>query len=259
MMNNKHVTNVCLIATLVMTAASATAGQPSGQGGGAPSKQGIQPAQAKCFASKTENQHDDNRPPQGGYGAKVRALPEYVRGLLRDEGKADLNGTIDPCRLVDNDPDDGAATNDGVDVHELLAKIDDWTAMNRRSLGGNEHGLDWRGQQVTFEFEGRDHRLHAYVGYSRIDSDRLMPRLQQWQPLAWNSGLSANGGLGQLRDAASTGNQQFLLNSNTQPVPEPSAWAMLLAGLAMIGLAWWRRAGSTLIERPPTISAIGIT
>lgn len=242
MMNTKRVIHVCVIAALALMGASATAGQPSSQGGGASSRQGAKPAQVQCAAATPTNERGNSRLMSGGYGNKIQALPEYVRGLLRDASKADLNGAIDPCRLVDNDPDDGAPINDGVDVHELLEKIDDWTSMNHRSLDESEHGLDWRDQQVRFEFEGSDHRLHAYLGYSRIDGDRFMLRLQQWKPLVWNSGATTHGGLSPVRDAAARSDPQSLINNSTQPVPEPSTWAMWLGGLALVGMALRRGA-----------------
>jgi len=240
MMNTKRATQGCLIATLVLIATSAMASPPSGQA--SPSQQAAKPPPRHCMAAQAEGGHDDRPAPLDGQRAILRALPTYVHDLLRDPGKANLNGATDPCRLVDNEPDNDVANNDGLDKHKLLGQIDDWMALNRHSLGDDEHDLDWQGRQVKFEFEGADHRMHAYVGHSRIDDDRLYHQLQQWQPWLWHDGAAASGVPGPLHEVIGQNGQQAAFANNTQPVPEPGAWAMLLAGLALIGLGVRRRA-----------------
>jgi|SRR5471030_315729 len=235
MMNTKRVTHGCLIATLVLIATSAMASPPSGQA--APSKQAAKPPPRRCIATQAGSVSDDRPAPSDGQRASLRALPAYVHDLLRDPAKANLDGAADPCRLVDNEPDDDVANNDGLDKHKLLDQIDGWMALNRHALDDDGHDLDSLGRQVTFEFEDADHHMHAYVGYSRIDGDHLYHQPQQWQPWLWHDGA-----LGPLHGALGQDGQQSTFANNTQPVPEPGAWAMLLAGLALIGLGVRRRA-----------------
>lgn len=241
MMNTKRVTHGCVIATLVLITTSSMASQPSGHAG--PSKQTVQPPPRRCAAVAQAESGRDGRPaPSDGQRAGLRALPPYVHDLLRNPGKADLDGATDPCRLVDNQPDDDVAENDGLDKHKLLDQIDDWMALNRRSLVDDAHELDGQDRQVRFEFEGADHRMHAYVGRSRIDGDRLYRTSQQWQAWLWYEGAAASPVSGRLYNVIGQDGQPSTFANNTQPVPEPDAWTMLLAGLALIGLAVRRRA-----------------
>lgn len=241
MMNTKRVAHGCVIATLLLIATSSMASQPAGHAG--PSKQTAKPPPRRCVAvAQAENGRDGRPAPSDGQRAGLRALPLYVHDLLRDTGKADLDGATDPCRLVDKQPDDDVAENDGLDKHKLLDQIDDWMAVNRRSLVDDAHELDGQDWQVQFEFEGADHRMHAYVGHSRIDGDRLYRTSQQRPAWPWHDGAAASAVPGQLYNALGQDGQPSMFASNTQPVPEADAWAMLLAGLALIGLAVRRRA-----------------
>jgi hypothetical protein len=235
-MNTKRISCVFMIASTLVLAAPAWAGKPAGQGTTARHCIAVQPAAG-------QEQDGDRRAAPDWYGAGTQTLAEYLRGWLRDEDKVNLDGVTDPCHLANKDSKDDAIPNDGkADIPKLLGKIDEWMALNRHQEAESEHSLEWHGQRVTFEFEGPDHKPQAYVGASRVDSNRAGGWNQRWEPLAWRQDSGETVGVlgplhGAVEPAGQNGQHTGVDTANLQAVPEPAFGAMLLAGLAMVGLA----------------------
>ncbi|NRR31592.1 PEP-CTERM sorting domain-containing protein [Oxalobacteraceae bacterium] len=181
-------------------------------------------------------------------GGNASAWSAHAQQVLHGDGRTDMDGLNSPCRLVDSSRAKDARLNEGENVAELLAQIDEWLELNRKRGEQNKDTVD-SGVSPVLDLELDDDGRHwqAFLiqdqGLQDLGSLSGLSPLQPFddglelvlkfradgsvQAVARHSGLS--GFSPEAGDAATA-----------SAVPEPAAWATLMAGLALLG--WRRRA-----------------
>lgn len=171
---------------------------------------------------------------QAGRYAREGALSEHLRKVLGTD-EANLDGRDNPCRLEDGYFGENVYLNFGPDSTTVLEQIEDLLAQLRALAGEEEEAPADAGRRVVqLEVSALDHLLHAFLfeGGRKIDL----------------------GPLGAHDDAAAAPGQRFVLWHRPSPpaepaapagallaVPEPSGYAMLLAGMLLLGALRLRR------------------
>jgi len=167
-----------------------------------------------------------------GYTWGNQANGDWVEGMRGDE-LAELDNNPGGCRLNDAGKDTGTRINYGVDWDRVFKKIAEMEEQPREADDEDDAKRDPH-PHLRLEFSEADHQLHAFLEDGMGGRD-LGPLSGEEQTPSWegrNDPLRARGG-GQNQAQAGQ------LRTPLSPVPEPSAWAMLLGGLA--ALALWRR------------------
>ncbi|WP_229260076.1 PEP-CTERM sorting domain-containing protein [Duganella aquatilis] len=185
------------------------------------------------------------RPPTAWNGSGDAPLSASAKRALHGGGRNDLDSYKGRCRLVDADHDSSEPLNDGVDPEQLLKLLDEMDAMNRTLSEDEEQSL--LGSRIHIAVDSTDNELHAYIGAggSRLDLGQLsrldLENLPEGDDLAPRYDASER-----------TGRAEKQLNRMGQAnpvvlaaaIPEPSTYAMLLAGLGMLALMRRRKDGA---------------
>lgn len=167
-------------------------------------------------------------------GADGARWSPHVQNVLQDGDNADMDGVSGPCRLVDGDVDSDYFKNDGVDVADLLKQIDQ-LMIDRSYLPeeGKHELLDPLAPDRTVEVSPADHQLHVFsnkrgvkTDLGRLGDEPAIDALAGGKHDA-EPGYRGRTALGKGKDGNDT--------THIPAVPEPSGYAMLLAGLGLIG------------------------
>ncbi|MDC8757625.1 PEP-CTERM sorting domain-containing protein [Janthinobacterium fluminis] len=176
------------------------------------------------------------------------AAARHVQAVLGEDDSADIDGVRGPCRLVDADIEVDEFIVDGTDVAKLLKQIDELLALDQAALDeqGKEEealALGKRRFYTNMDDDGQALRTALFGSAGRTVPDvSAARRLRDWDDIA--AGRRAMPPL--YRSAGA--NPAALDNpaggpAAMTPVPEPSSYAMLLAGMLALGaLALRRRA-----------------
>lgn len=159
----------------------------------------------------------------------------HVQNVLQDGDNVDMDGVSGPCRLVDGDVDSDYFKNDGLDVADLLKQIDQ-LMIDQSSLAeeGKYELLDPSLPGRTVEISPTDHQLHIFstkrgvkTDLGRLGDERTIDALAGGKHDA-EPGYPGRTALRKGKDGNDT--------ARVPAVPEPSSYAMLLAGLGLIGV-----------------------
>lgn len=177
------------------------------------------------------------------------ALSSRAQRALHGGGKVDLDSYTGRCRLIDAEHDGQEPLNDGIDPEKLLKLLEEMDALNRTLSVEEEQALLERlGSRIYVQLDSTDNELHAYIGngVNRQDLGQLS-RLDP-QYLAEDGDLVLHYGENERYAQAQRQMQNALGGANpmglTAAVPEPSTYAMLLAGLALMHLMRRRKGGA---------------
>lgn len=183
-------------------------------------------------------------------GGTAPALSPHAQQVLHSDGKVDMDGLNGPCRLVDSSRAKDARLNEGENVAELLAQIDEWLELNRKRGAQEKEEMD-SAMVPTLELELDDGGRHWQAFLIQGDGLQDLGSLSGLSPLQpFDDGLElvlrfrADGSVQAFaRHAGLSGfNPDAGDAASASAVPEPASWAALLAGLALLG--WRRRRGT---------------
>jgi hypothetical protein len=169
---------------------------------------------------------------------------QHAYAALHGSGKSGFDTLLGECRLADSDREKEERINDGVDLTELLNKIDEWLDLNRHP--GEEDQPAPEDPHQLHLVVGADQQLHALLGQIEAGAGlgavshgpSLLPPEYRDQDDQGRHGQSGGqpGGLAHQGRMAPPGPSQPERDGLTSAVPEPSVYAMLLGGLAVIAL-----------------------
>lgn len=181
-------------------------------------------------------------------------------GVLR--GRGTLGGTISEGEDI-NDAGDfvGWSTNYEGNAELALMYTTRYGMQDLGSLGGTSsraHGLNNLGWVVGMsdigDADGFDYHAFLYREHGMTDLNSLVAPAQGWSLVTAEDVNDAGQILAQACRSAS-GECQFVRLDPLSPVPAPSAWTMLVAGLCIVGLAGRRSRRRLLACAAPALLA----
>jgi len=204
------------------------------------------PGIANCTGQPAGNDHARADATAWSDGDAAPLSPRAQR-VINGGGKTDLDGYTGRCRLADAENNTDEHLNDGMDPTKILELLDDVAAANRQLNEEDEQALlNNEGSSIHVEVDNIDHELHAYIGngmnrqdlgqLSRLDLQRAEDEGLIVLHFGSEDGRYAPGN--KQHGSEIDANGAILGMSTTAAIPEPSTYAMLLAGL---GLLVWRR------------------
>ena len=196
-----------------------------------PSQKSILYARGNTFAFSGINLIGNTTPKWSG--SDDAPLSEHVQIVLHSTKNADYDGLDGPCRFGGGDVAKDEFFNDGVNLNELIARMNELLDPDRAPAQGDEDALIQSDEHtMTIAMSETDHKLHAFLGTGIGKVDLGVLGKNQALPL----------------ETRSDGKRAF-----ASPVPEPATWAMLVAGLAtLVLLNYWKWKPTVKLPRMDT-------